>query len=144
MHLHDLSPAPGSRRKPKRLGCGVGSGTGKTAGKGHKGQKARTGGSVRWGFEGGQTPLVRRLPKFGFSNVDFANRFEVVNLGQLNKFEGTVDFAALKDAGLVSSGPVKILAKGKLEKKLVIKANQFSGSAKSAIESVGGKAEVVE
>ena len=141
--LSKLKPRYGSTGSRKRVGRGHGSGMGGTSTKGDKGQKARSGGSVRWGFEGGQSPLVRRLPKFGFSNVDFANRFEIVNLGQLNGFEGVVDTATLKAAGLISTGPVKVLAKGKLEKKLTIKANHFSNSAKSAIEAAGGKAEVV-
>ena len=114
--LSQLAPKAGAKHYQKRLGRGRGSGLGQTAGKGHKGQLARTGGKVRRGFEGGQTPLVRRLPKYGFSNVDFANRYEIVNLAQLEKLSGTVTPETLKEAGIVHSFPVKILGNGKLPK----------------------------
>ena len=146
MKLHELSPAPGSVREVKRIGRGHGSGQGKTAGKGHKGQKARAGRGMRPGFEGGQMPLQRRVPKRGFNNI-FATRYAIVNLAALNKFENgaVVDTEALKAAGLVknSDDGVKILGNGALEKNLTVKAAAFSESAKSKIEAAGGKAEVV-
>ncbi len=146
MKLHELSPAPGSVREVKRIGRGHGSGQGKTAGKGHKGQKARAGRGMRPGFEGGQMPLQRRLPKRGFNNI-FATRYAIVNLAALNKFENgaVVDTEALKAAGLVKNSydGVKILGNGALEKNLTVKAAAFSESAKSKIEAAGGKAEVV-
>ena len=146
MKLHELSPAPGSVREVKRIGRGHGSGQGKTAGKGHKGQKARAGRGMRPGFEGGQMPLQRRVPKRGFNNI-FATRYAIVNLAALNKFENgaVVDTEALKAAGLVkySYDGVKILGNGALEKNLTVKAAAFSESAKSKIEAAGGKAEVV-
>jgi len=141
--LSTLAPKEGSKHYQKRLGRGRGSGLGQTSGKGHKGQLARTGGRVRRGFEGGQSPLSRRLPKFGFSNVDFETRYSVVNLSQLNKFSGEVTPETLKKAGLVHHFPVKILAKGKIEKALTIKAHKFSETAKKAIEQAGGKTEVI-
>ena len=146
MKLHELSPAPGSVREVKRIGRGHGSGQGKTAGKGHTGQKARAGRGMRPGFEGGQMPLQRRVPKRGFNNI-FATRYAIVNLAALNKFENgaVVDTEALKAAGLVknSYAGVKILGNGSLEKNLTVKAAAFSESAKSKIEAAGGKAEVV-
>lgn len=147
MKLHELSPAEGSTHVSKRVGRGAGSGNGKTAGKGHKGQKARSGGGVRIGFEGGQMPLQRRIPKRGFVNI-FATRYCVVNVSDLNeKFEenATVDIQALKEAGLVKKefDGVKILGNGEISKKLTIKAAAFSESAKAKIEKAGGKAEVM-
>lgn len=141
--LSEMKPAKGATGYRKRVGRGNGSGLGGTAGKGHKGQKARTGGRVRWGFEGGQTPIMRRLPKFGFSNVQFANRYDVFNLEQLNRFEGEVTPEVLEAAGLLKVGRVKILAKGELQKALVVKAHKFSAQAKEAIEKAGGKIEVI-
>ncbi|CRK85300.1 50S ribosomal protein L15 [Neobacillus massiliamazoniensis] len=146
MKLHELKPAEGSRQERKRKGRGIGSGNGKTAGKGHKGQNARSGGGVRLGFEGGQTPLFRRLPKRGFTNI---NRVEyaVVNLDALNRFEvGTeVTPELLIETGVVSNekAGIKILAKGTLEKKLTVKAHKFSSAAKEAIEAAGGTTEVL-
>lgn len=146
MKLHELSPAPGSVRESKRIGRGHGSGQGKTAGKGHKGQKARAGRGIRPGFEGGQMPLQRRVPKRGFNNI-FAEEIATINVSSLNKFEeGTViDLDALKNAGLVrkSSASVKVLGNGDLSKKVTVKAAAFSESAKSKIEAAGGKTEVI-
>ena len=146
MQLHELSPAPGSVRDSKRIGRGHGSGWGKTSGKGHKGQKARSGHGQRPGFEGGQMPLQRRVPKRGFNNI-FAKEYAIVNLAALNKFEAgaVVDTEALIAAGIIkkSYDGVKILGNGKLEKALTVKANAFSASAKAQIESAGGKAEVI-
>ncbi|WP_374000499.1 50S ribosomal protein L15 [Bdellovibrio bacteriovorus] len=142
--LKTLAPKAGSKHAPKRIGRGIGSGMGGTATKGHKGQLARTGGTVRRGFEGGQTPLHRRLPKFGFSNVAFANNFEIVNIGQLAKFSGEVTPESLHAAGLVSKGAVKILGNGELKTALTVKAHKFSESAKKAIEAAGGKVEVIK
>ena len=146
MKLHELSPAPGSTREVKRIGRGHGSGWGKTAGKGHKGQKARSGGGVRPGFEGGQMPLQRRVPKRGFNNI-FATRYASINVAALNKFEdgAVVDAAALKEAGLIKKeyDGVKILGNGNVEKKLTVKAAAFSEAAKAKIEAAGGKAEVI-
>jgi large subunit ribosomal protein L15 len=146
MNLHDLKPAPGSRREAKRLGQGTGSGTGKTAGKGNKGHKSRTGGGVRPGFEGGQMPLARRVPKRGFNNARFAKEYQVVNLGSLEKLEsGEVSVKELHEAGLVRflSLPVKILAKGDLSKAFTLKVNAASQSARQKIEAAGGKVEVI-
>ncbi len=147
MQLHELSPAPGSVRESKRIGRGHGSGWGKTSGKGHKGQKARAGRGMRPGFEGGQMPLQRRIPKRGFNNI-FAKEYATVNVAVLNrKFENgaVVDAAALVDAGVLKKyyDGVKILGNGKLEKALTVKANAFSASAKEMIENAGGKAEVI-
>lgn len=146
MKLHELSPAPGSVRDVKRIGRGHGSGQGKTAGKGHKGQKARAGRGMQWGFEGGQWPLQRRLPTRGFVN-NFATRYTAVNVAALNAFEdgATVDTEALKKAGLVKKvgDGIKVLGNGTLEKKLTVKAAAFSESAKAKIEAAGGKAEVI-
>ena len=146
MKLHELSPAPGCTREVKRIGRGHGSGQGKTAGKGHKGQKARSGGSIRPGFEGGQMPLQRRVPKRGFNNI-FATRYASVNVAALNKFEdgAVVDADALKAAGLIKKeyDGVKILGNGNVEKKLTVKVTAFSEAAKAKIEAAGGKAEVI-
>ena len=146
MKLNELSPAPGSVKKSFRVGRGNGSGAGKTAGKGHKGQKARSGGGVRPGFEGGQMPLQRRIPKRGFVNI-FATRYEAINVDQLNRFDdgSVVDEAAIVGAGLVKNtrDGIKILGRGELTKKLTVKVAAFSEGAKSKIEAAGGKAEVV-
>lgn len=141
--LSSLAPKEGAKHYQKRLGRGRGSGLGQTAGKGHKGQLARSGGKVRRGFEGGQSPLSRRLPKFGFNNTSFETRYSIVNLSDLNKLSGEVTPETLKKAGLVHHFPVKILAKGKLDKALVVKAHKFSETAKQAIEKAGGKTEVI-
>ena len=147
MKLHELSPAAGSKKDIKRIGRGPASGQGKTAGKGHKGQKARAGRGMRPGFEGGQMPLQRRLPKRGFNNI-FAKEIAIVNIAALDKaFEdgATVDIEALINAGLVKKAldGVKVLGNGEISKKLTVKANAFSESAKSKIEAAGGKAEVI-
>ncbi|WP_077210492.1 50S ribosomal protein L15 [Bacillus dakarensis] len=146
MKLHELKPAEGSRKERKRLGRGIGSGQGKTAGKGHKGQNARSGGGVRPGFEGGQTPLYRRLPKRGFTNIN-RKEFAIVNLDVLNRFEDGTEVTPelLIETGVVSNekAGIKILAKGKVEKKLSVKAHKFSSAAKEAIEAAGGKTEVI-
>ncbi len=146
MTLHDLSPAEGSTKKAWRKGRGIGSGNGKTGGRGHKGQKARSGGGVRVGFEGGQMPLVRRIPKRGFHNI-FAKPLDAVNVSMLERFDnGTVvDEEALKKAGVLSSCKygVKILGGGDITKKLTVRASAFSETAKEKIEAVGGKAEVI-
>lgn len=146
MKLHDLQPAAGSTKTRKCKGRGMGSGNGKTAGRGHKGQWARSGGGVRPGFEGGQMPLTRRLPKRGFHNI-FAKNYAEVNVAQLNALEnGTeVTFETLVAQGLVSKkyDGVRILGKGALEKKLTVKAAGITASAKEKIEAVGGKAEVI-
>jgi large subunit ribosomal protein L15 len=142
MNLSNLKPRPGSRRRVKRLGCGESSGHGKTCGKGHKGQKARSGGSIRLGFEGGQMPLIRRIPKRGFNNAVFRTEYAVVNLGDLNDFAdgATVDEAVLLEAGLIRKPfhGVKILGSGTLKKKLTIVATKASESARTAIEKAGG------
>ena len=147
MKIYDLVPAPGSVKEPKRKGRGAGSGNGKTAGKGHKGQNARSGGGVRPGFEGGQMPLQRRLPKRGFHNYPFRKEYQIVNVDFLNEFEdGTVVTAEeLLSKGFISdlNTAVKILGDGELEKKLTVKANKFSESAKQKIEAAGGKVEVL-
>ena len=146
MQLHDLSPVAGSTHESKRIGRGHGSGWGKTGGKGHKGQKARAGHGQRPGFEGGQMPLQRRIPKRGFNNI-FAKEYAIVNVAALNKFDANavVDADALIAAGIIKNAcdGVKILGNGKLEKALTVKAAAFSGSAKEKIESAGGKAEVI-
>ncbi len=146
MNLHELSPAIGSKKVAKRIGRGHGSGQGKTAGKGHKGQKARSGGGVRPGFEGGQMPLHRRIPKRGFNNI-FAKKIVAINVAALNAFEdgAQVDAQALINAGIIKKeyDGIKILSNGKLTKKLNVKANAFSESARQKIEEVGGKAEVI-
>ncbi len=146
MKLHELQTTEGSRQEHYRKGRGIGSGNGKTAGKGHKGQNARSGGGVALGFEGGQMPLWRRLPKRGFKNRDRIV-YAVVNVSDLNRFdEGTVVTPALlKEVGLVSKEyhGLKVLGNGKLEKKLTVQANKFSKSAEEAIKNAGGSAEVI-
>lgn len=146
MKLHELSPSPGSVAERKRIGRGHGSGNGKTAGKGHKGQNARSGGGVRIGFEGGQMPLTRRIPKRGFNNI-FAKEYAVVNVSDLSKFvDGTVvDTEMLKASGLVKkvNDGVKVLGNGELTSKITVKAAKFSKSAIEKIEKAGGKAEVI-
>ena len=147
MKLHELSPAPGSNQEPKRKGRGIGTGNGKTAGRGHKGQWARSGGGVRPGFEGGQMPLARRLPKRGFNNKVFAKHYAEVNVSALNAFEDgeTICVVAMLEKGLIGKAcdGVKVLGNGELKKKLTVKAAGFSKSAKEKIEAAGGKAEVV-
>ena len=146
MNLHELSPAEGSTKSSRRIGRGHGSGWGKTAGKGHKGQKARSGGSIRPGFEGGQMPLQRRIPKRGFNNI-FAKKIVAVNVGSLEVFEdgAEVTAAALIEKGIVSKelDGIKILGNGNLTKKLNVKVAAYSESAKQKIEAAGGKAEVI-
>ena len=146
MKLFELSPADGSVKDVKRIGRGHGSGNGKTAGKGHKGQNARSGGGVRPGFEGGQMPMTRRIPKRGFNNI-FAVKYSTVNVSDLDKFvDGTVvDAELLAASGLIkkTANGVKILGNGELSKNLTVKAQAFSASAKEKIEKAGGKAEVM-
>jgi large subunit ribosomal protein L15 len=147
MELHDLHPAPGAKKGRKRIGRGPGSGKGKTAGRGHKGQKSRSGYSRRYGFEGGQMPLVRRIPKRGFTNI-FRVEFQVVNLRDLERefADGdTVSVEALIEKGLVRGGkrPVKVLGDGDLKKKLTVQVHKFSHSARAGIENAGGSCEVV-
>jgi large subunit ribosomal protein L15 len=146
MKLHELKPAEGSRKDRNRVGRGIGSGNGKTAGKGHKGQNARSGGGVRPGFEGGQNPLYRRLPKRGFTNPT-RKEFTVVNLETLNRFDAGTEVTPelLIESGTVKNVKfgIKILGNGKLEKNLTVKAHKFSASAVEAIEAAGGKTEVI-
>ena len=147
MELHDLHPAPGAKKTRKRIGRGPGSGTGKTAGKGHKGQKSRSGYSRRYGFEGGQMPLVRRIPKRGFCNI-FRVEYQVVNLRDLERVfaDGdTVSAVTLVEKGLVRGGkrPIKVLGNGELKKKLTVQVHKFSRSARAGIEEAGGNCEVV-
>ena len=146
MKLHELAPVVGSTHVGKRKGRGVGTGNGKTGGRGHKGQHARSGGKTRVGFEGGQMPLVRRVPKRGFNNI-FAKPLTAINLNVLNKFKdgAVVDAAALIEAGIIDACPygLKVLANGTVTKKVTVKAAAFSESAKEKIEQAGGKAEVV-
>ena len=146
MKLHELAPVAGSTQVAKRKGRGVGTGNGKTAGRGHKGLYARSGGKVRAGFEGGQMPLARRIPKRGFNNV-YAKPLTAINLAVLNRFEdgAVVDAAALIEKGIISACPygLKVLSNGTLTKKITVKAAAFSESAKEKIEQAGGKAEVV-
>lgn len=146
MKLHELSPSIGSKREPKRIGRGHGSGQGKTAGKGHKGQKARSGKGMRVGFEGGQMPLQRRVPKRGFNNI-FAKKIVAINVGSLNVFEDgmTINADSIIEAGLTKKeyDGIKILGNGKLTKKLTVQARAFSESAKKQIEAAGGIAEVI-
>lgn len=146
MKIHELTPAPDSNKAVKRIGRGHGSGNGKTAGKGHKGQNARSGGGVRIGFEGGQMPLARRIPKRGFNNI-FATKYAIVNVADLNKFKDdtVVDTELLVASGLVKkiNDGVKILGNGELTAKLTVKAAKFSQSAVEKIEKAGGKAEVM-
>ena len=144
MKLHELSPAKGSKQKRKRVGRGPGSGLGKTAGRGEKGQKSRTGYSSRPGFEGGQMPLVRRVPKRGFTNI-FKTEYSVVNVGELAELEGEVSPEVLVRRGLVRSGrPVKVLGEGELGKALRVTANKFSKSARAKIEAAGGTCEELQ
>ena len=147
MKLHELSPAPGSNQEPKRKGRGIGTGNGKTAGRGHKGQWARSGGGVRPGFEGGQMPLARRLPKRGFNNKVFAKHYAEVNVAALNAFEEgeTICVVAMLEKGLIGKAcdGVKVLGNGELKKKLTVKAAGFSKSAKEKIEAAGGKAKKI-
>ena len=146
MNLHELSPAAGSNTKAYRKGRGHGSGNGKTAGRGHKGQWARSGGGVRVGFEGGQMPLARRLPKRGFHNI-FAKPLETINVSALEKFEdgSVVTIQDLLNAGILSKCEygVKVLGNGSITKKLTVQASAFSASAKEKIEAAGGKVEVI-
>jgi len=146
MNIHELAPAPGSTKESKRKGRGIGTGNGKTGGRGHKGQHARSGGGTRRGFEGGQMPLARRLPKRGFNNI-FAKPLDAINVAELECFEdgSVIDVQVLLDSGLLSKCRygIKILGNGELTKKLTVKANAFSASAREKIEAVGGKAEVV-
>ena len=147
MKLHELSPAEGSVQEKFRKGRGAGSGNGKTAGKGHKGQNARSGGGVRPGFEGGQLPLYRKLTKRGFNNYRFGIKYAVINVQSLNKFNdgAVVDCEALLANGIINKcfDGIKVLGEGELTKKLTVKAAVFSASAKEKIEAVGGKTEVV-
>ena len=147
MKLHELSPAEGSVKENFRKGRGAGSGNGKTAGKGHKGQNARSGGGVRPGFEGGQLPLYRKLPKRGFKNYLFGKQYVIVNVQSLNKFDDgeVVDSAALLAKGVINkvNDGVKVLGEGEITKKLTVRAAVFSSAAKEKIEAVGGKTEVV-
>ena len=146
MKLYELTPSEGSTKDSKRKGRGHGTGNGKTAGRGHKGQNARSGGGVRIGFEGGQMPLYRRLPKRGFTNI-FAKEYTEVNIAQLNKLEaGTVVTAeSLKEAGIISKicDGIKVLGNGELDKSLTVQAKKFTKSAVEKIEAAGGKAEVI-
>lgn len=146
MRLHDLKPRPGAKHRRKRLGSGESSGHGKTSGRGGKGQSARSGSSIRIGFEGGQMPLIRRIPKRGFNNAAFATRYVPVNLADLNDFDdgSVVDAGALRAKGLakgVGLG-VKVLGRGQLQRRLTVRAAAFSASAKEAIEKLGGAAEI--
>lgn len=146
MRLEELKPAEGSTHRAKIVGRGIGSGTGKTSGKGHKGQNARSGGGVRPGFEGGQMPLYRRLPKRGFKNI-FAKQYVSINVEELNKFDdgAEVTAEALMDKGIISKAldGVKILGRGEVTKKVNVKVAKYSASAKEKIEKAGGKAEVM-
>jgi large subunit ribosomal protein L15 len=143
MKLHELSPAKGSRKTRKRIGRGPGSGTGKTAGRGHKGQRSRSGFSRRPGFEGGQMPLVRRVPKRGFNNI-FRTEYAVLNVSRLNDLDGEVTPETLIELGWIKKGElVKVLGHGDLDKALTVKAHKFSESARSKIESAGGSCEVL-
>ena len=147
MKLHELRPSEGAFKTSKRLGRGTGSGLGKTSGKGHKGQNARSGGGVRPGFEGGQLPLFRRLPKRGFSNAMFKVEYATINVSDLEKFEdgAVVTPELLKEMGILKKqlAGVKVLGNGELTKKITVKANKFSKSAIEKIEAIGGKAEVI-
>ena len=146
MKLNELSPAPGSKTEAKRKGRGAGTGNGKTAGRGHKGQNARSGGGVRPGFEGGQMPIYRRLPKRGFTNI-FAKKYTEINVSDLNKFEdGTVvDATLLKETGVISKilDGVVVLGRGELTKKITVKAARVTEGAAKKIEAAGGKVEVI-
>ncbi|BAH16921.1 50S ribosomal protein L15 [Macrococcoides caseolyticum] len=146
MKLHEMKPVEGARKERNRVGRGMASGNGKTSGRGHKGQKARSGGGVRLGFEGGQLPLFRRLPKRGFTNINRKD-YAIVNLDQLNRFEDGTEItpASLIETGVVSNekSGIKVLGNGELSKKLTVKAHKFSASAKEAIEGKGGTTEVI-
>jgi len=146
MKLHEMKATEGARRKRKRIGRGLGSGNGKTAGKGQKGQNSRSGGGVAIGFEGGQTPFFKRMPKRGFTNIN-RKEYAIVNIKDLNRFEdgAVVDFDALKAVGLLKKplDGLKVLGNGKLEKKLTVRAKKFSETAKAAIEEAGGTVEVL-
>lgn len=146
MKLHELRPAEGAKKAPKRIGRGTGSGLGRNAGKGEKGQKARTGGGVRPGFEGGQMPLYRRLPKRGFTNI-FAKEYAVINIDRLNVFENGTEVTPelLLETGIISKiyDGVKLLGNGDLEKSLTVKATKFSKTAAEKIQAAGGKVEVI-
>ncbi|HPA60067.1 MAG TPA: 50S ribosomal protein L15 [Clostridia bacterium] len=146
MKLHELQPLAGSKTRPRRVGRGIGSGLGKTSGRGHKGAKARSGGGKAPGFEGGQMPLMRRIPKSGFKNV-FRKEYAIVNVGSLEQFDdgATVTIETLRSAGLVNNlrDGVKVLGTGELTKKLTVQVNRFTGSAREKIEQAGGKAEEV-
>lgn len=146
MKLHELKSNEGSRKSRKRVGRGMASGHGKTSGKGHKGQNARSGGGVRLGFEGGQTPLFQRLPKRGFTNIN-KKEYAIVNLDTLNRFDENTEVTPelLVETGVVSKikSGVKVLANGSIDKKLNVKAHKFSTAAKEAIEAAGGKIEVI-
>ena len=147
MRLHDLKPRPGAKHRRKRLGAGESSGHGKTSGRGGKGQTARSGSSIRIGFEGGQMPLIRRIPKRGFNNARFATQYLPVNVGDLDRFDNgaRVDLEGLRKAGLTNgrASGVKILGDGELTKKLTVTAHAFSASARSKIEARGGTCEIV-
>ncbi len=149
MKLHNLQPAAGGGvKEKKRLGRGTATGQGKTSGRGQKGQWSRSGGGVRPGFEGGQTSLMRRLPKRGFTNTDFETKYTVINLDTLNRFEDGTEVTAellkaTKTIKKIEKDGIKVLGSGSLEKKLTVKANKFTGSAASMIEAAGGKAEVI-
>lgn len=147
MRLHDLKPRPGAKHRRKRLGQGESSGHGKTSGRGGKGQTARSGSSIRIGFEGGQMPLIRRMPKRGFNNVRFGKHFIAVNVGELNQFDNgaRVDETALRAVGLANgrADGIKILGDGELSKKLMVSAQAFSASAKAKIEAKGGTCEIL-
>ena len=147
-NLGNLSPAPGSNKNKKRVGRGIGSGNGKTAGRGHNGQKSRKGGGIAPGFEGGQTPLYRRLPKRGFTNTAFKTVYNILSLSDLNSFDEGTEITAdlLREKGMlhVSRNPIKILGNGSLEKKLTVKVQKCSNGAKSAIEKAGGSFEEIK
>ena len=148
MRLHDLKPRPGAKHRRKRLGQGESSGHGKTSGRGGKGQTARSGSSIRIGFEGGQMPLIRRIPKRGFNNARFTTEYIPVNVGDLNQFDdgARVDENALRAIGLANghAAGIKILGNGELSKKLTVTANAFSASAKTKIEAKGGACEITQ
>ncbi|HHT83939.1 MAG: 50S ribosomal protein L15 [Christensenellales bacterium] len=148
MRIHTISPQEGATRRPKRVGRGIGSGTGKTSGRGHKGQKARSGGGVRPGFEGGQMPLIRRLPKRGFNNDRFKKVYSIINIEDLNVFEDNTVINAdlLLQKGILSKIEpygLKVLGNGSLTKKLTVQANKFTQTAQTKIEEAGGKVEVL-
>ncbi|MFO1476177.1 MAG: 50S ribosomal protein L15 [Verrucomicrobiota bacterium] len=147
MRLHDLKPRPGAKHRRKRLGIGESSGHGKTSGRGGKGQTARSGSSIRIGFEGGQMPLIRRIPKRGFNNVRHGTRYLAVNVESLNVFpDGKVDEAMMRKAGLANGagvGAIKVLGDGEVKKKLTVSAHAFSASARKKIEAAGGTCEIV-